>query len=63
MNRDNTTDQQLKLTGLEDEFVAKTQAPPSNLVHFSLAKKEILQEKRTKALEAIERLSKDLKEM
>jgi len=63
MKKDNTTDQQLLLIDLDSNSTPETQIDISNLVYFSLAKKEILQDKRTKALEAIERLSEDLKEM
>ena len=52
-----------RLAILDSNSTPETQIDISNLVYFSLAKKEILQDKRTKALEAIERLSEDLKEM
>ncbi len=63
MNKDVTTDKQLKLEGFEFELASEAQVDPSNLIYFSTAKKEISQEKRAKALEAIERLSEELKEM
>lgn len=63
MNKDNTTDQQLLLIDLDSNSTPETQIDTSNLVYFSLAKKEILQDKRAQALKAIERLSEDLKEM